>query len=84
MLVAPFYLALCELLAIRWSRRRVCDLRDQVCCRCLRNTVYQNTEKRDLEEDIETNAKAKQEAFTVMEPRLLLGRSETNAGEVRL
>ena len=82
MLVPPLDLAFGELLAIRWSRWRVRNLRDQVCCRCLRDAVDQNTQKRDLQENVEADAEAKEKAFTIVKPGSLLGRSEADAREV--
>lgn len=82
MLVPPLDLAFGELLAIRWRRRRIRNLSDQVCCRCLRNAVDQNTQKRNLQENVKADAEAEEKAFTVVEPGFLLGWSEAHAGEI--
>lgn len=68
MLVRPSDLAFGEFLAVCREGRRVGDLSDQICGRCLCNPVDENTQQRDLEKDVKSYSKTKEEPFTVTEP----------------
>lgn len=68
MLVRPANLAFGELLAICRRGRRVGDLSDQIGSRSLCNPVDENTQQGDLEKDVESYTKTKEETFTVTEP----------------
>lgn len=43
MLVGPGHLALCEVFTFSRGWRRVSDLGDKVCRRCLCNAIYEHT-----------------------------------------
>lgn len=84
MLVRPSGLALRELLAVCWRRRRIRYFRDQVRSRCLSDTIDENSEQRDLEEDVESHTETEEKTFPITEPTSLLLLGEANACEVRL
>ena len=83
LLVLPHDLAFRKLLAVRWRWRWVCNLGDQVRCRCFCNAIDQDTQERNLEKDVEPNTEPKKYALTIMEPMLFLFFSEAYAREVR-
>lgn len=82
MLVAPVCLRFGKVGPLLGLRRWVCDLCDQESSRRFSNAIDENAEERDLEEDEEANTKAKQDAFAIVEPDLLLLGSKANSGEV--
>ena len=82
LLVLPFHLAFRKFLAVRRRWRRIGDLRDQISCRCFCDTVDQDSEQRDLEEDVEADAEAKQYTLPIMEPLLFLLFAEPYTREV--
>jgi hypothetical protein len=53
-------------------RRWICDLRDEIRCGGFSNSINEDTQKRNSLEDVESNAKAKQNSLSVMEPMFLL------------
>lgn len=82
MLVRPTYLALCELFAISRWWRGVGDLSDQECSRRFCDSIYKDTQQRDLQKYVESNTKTEKESLAVAKPQALLLFVETNPGEV--
>ena len=82
MLILPPNISLLELFSLLWLRRRLGDFRNQVRCRCLRNSVDQHTEEGCFEDDEEGKGEAVEDAFAVVEPGTLLEGGVIYAGEV--
>ena len=82
LLIRPLDLAFRKLLAVRGRWWRICDLGDQIRCRCFRNAVDQDTQKRDLEEDVEADTESEQYTLAVMKPVLFLLFRKTDSREV--
>lgn len=72
MLVLPPQRVLLELLGLGRWRWRLSDLGDQICRRRFRKAVNEDSNQRDLDEDVKSQAKAKQNTSTILEPQLLL------------
>ena len=72
MLVLPSYILFFELFGLLWLWRRFGDLRDQIGGRGFCNAVDEDTEQWDLQESNECKGKAEENAFSVVEPLLLL------------
>lgn len=79
MFIPPLYLTLSKLLRIRRRRRRVRDLRNQIRGGSFCDAVDQDAEEGDLEEDVESDAEAEEDAFAVVEPEALLLGGEADA-----
>lgn len=60
MFVGPRDLAFKELFALRGGWRRIGDLGDEIGCGGFGNAVYENAQKGDLEEDVESHAESKE------------------------
>ncbi len=84
MLIGPSGLALCELVAVCWRRRRICYFRDEVRSRGLGNTIDEHSKQGNLEEDVESHTEPEEKTFPIMEPTSLLLLGEANACKVRL
>ena len=84
MLVAPVSLCFGKVGPLLGLRRWVCDLCDEEGSRSFSNAVDKNTEERDLEENEEANSKAEKDTLAVVEPDLLLLRSEADARKIGL
>jgi hypothetical protein len=84
MLVVPPHILLFEVFGFLRRWRRVGDLGDKVCSRCLRDTVDEDTKERHFEEEEERNCEAVKHAGAVVEPELLLLRSVADTSEVRI
>ena len=85
MFIRPSSLAFRKIIAVsrRRRRRRVCDLGDQVGRGCFRDTIYEDTEKWNLEKDVKADAKAEEQTLSIMEPSTLLIFVKPYPGEVR-
>src|ERR1700753_4313477 len=83
MLVFPVELRSCKSLR---SRRRwwwIGNFSDKISCGCFRDAIYENAEKRNLEEESKGHGKPKQDSFTIFEPPLLLRRVKLYTIEIR-
>ena len=81
-LVLPFLLTSRKTLAVCWWWRRICDLGDQICSRCLGNSVDEDAQQGDSKENVEPDTESKQEALSIVEPMFLLLFCEVYAGEI--
>lgn len=52
---------------VRWQRW-LSDLGDQIGSRCFGQTIYQNPNKGNLNENVETKSEAKKDTGTILEP----------------
>lgn len=84
MLIIPNLLTCSEVPALCRRRRRVCHFCDEIGCGCLRNAIYQDADQWDAYQSVETEAETEEEAFTAMEPVLLLLLIQMDTGKVRL
>lgn len=84
LLILPLHLAGSVTIGFRGRWGRISDLGDEIRRRCLRNTIYQHAEQWYPEQDVESNAKAEQQALPAAEPVALLLACEMNTGEVWL
>lgn len=84
MLVSPGHLAFGEALTFSRRWRRVSDLGDKVCRRCLCDTVHQNTDVRNAQGNCEGEGKAKEYTFAIPEPSALLLGRKSNTREIWL
>lgn len=82
MLVIPPDILLLEFLCLlRWWRR-VCNLRNEIGCRCFGDAVDEHAQEGDFQEEEESDCEAVEHAGSVVEPEFLLLRSVADAGEV--
>lgn len=83
MFVSPLGLTFCEFLTGRWRWRGLSDFSDEVCSRRFGDTVNEDSQERNFQENVEANAKSKEETFSITEPSSFLILCESNPGEVR-
>lgn len=67
----------------RWRWWWISDFSDKISRGCFRNAVYENAQKRNLEEESEGHGKPKQDAFSIFEPPFLLLRIKVYTIEIR-
>lgn len=82
MLVLPPDLRLSKFRALVRSRRRVCDLGNEIRGRCFCDTVHEHADEGGFNNDGEGKGKTKQHALAVLEPAALLLGCEWDAAEV--
>lgn len=83
-LVLPANILLLEVLSfLRW-RGRLCNLGDEISSGGFRNTVYEHTQERDLEEHEKGHSEAVEDALTIVEPEPFLLRVVADTREVWL
>jgi hypothetical protein len=83
-LIVPSHILLFEVLGFLRRWRWVGDLGDKVCSRCFRDSVYEDTKERHLEEEEEGDCEAVEHTRAVVEPELLLLRSVADTSEIRV
>lgn len=82
MLVLPPHLGLCKLRALVRSRRRVCDLGNEIGGRRFCDTVHKHANEGGFYNDGKGKSETEQHSLTILEPAALLLRGEGDAAEV--
>lgn len=84
MLVRPPCLTFCKLVTVcrRWGW--ICYFGDKVRGGRLGNTINENSEQRNLEEDVEADTEPEEKTFPIAEPTSLLLLGEADTCKVRL
>lgn len=82
LLVLPLLLTCSKASTLRWRRRRVRHLCDQVRSRSLRDAIDQDTQEWHAKKNVETNTESKEEAFPAAEPLALFLFGKAYTGEV--